>query len=145
MIENDKFKQPYLRKELLFKIFVMMDVVSMATSLTSLVIFLSILSSSYILDNFRVSLPRKLNFGIVFLFLSVMSAMIAFTTTVLLLVHCKRWITILMYAAAFLPIVVFAGLQVHLYFDFLSSRIKEPLKDFKMNLCKKLNLGSPED
>ncbi|GAB4830229.1 hypothetical protein Ancab_019871 [Ancistrocladus abbreviatus] len=59
----------------LFLVFTIMDIVSLTSSLTSLILFLSILTSPYQMQDFHMSIPRKLMFGFNFLFLSVATAM----------------------------------------------------------------------
>ncbi|MBA0811222.1 hypothetical protein Gohar_003145, partial [Gossypium harknessii] len=96
-----------------------MDVAGLASSLTSVVIFLSILTSSLEYQDFLNKVHRKLSLGFIFLFFSVTSTMLTFTATILLLVHLqKKWTATLTYAAAFLPICVFALFQFPLYYRF---------------------------
>ncbi|XVF26123.1 hypothetical protein REPUB_Repub13aG0272900 [Reevesia pubescens] len=133
--------RPLFENKLLFKIFVTMDVASLATSLTSLGIFLSILSSSYILDDFRSYIPWKLNASLIFVFFSMLFAMLAFTTTVLLLVPSKRSTAIFTYAVAFLPICVFGIVDFPLFFGFLRFNMEEIYKRIKKaHVNKKLDL-----
>ncbi|KAK7382755.1 hypothetical protein VNO80_01812 [Phaseolus coccineus] len=60
-----------------FLLFTIMDVVALAPSLASVVIFLSILTSPCELWDFHKSLPRKLNLGFALLFFSLMTTMLA--------------------------------------------------------------------
>ncbi|KAJ9166870.1 hypothetical protein P3X46_021564 [Hevea brasiliensis] len=99
-----------------FIFFTVMDVIALAFSLTSVVAFLSILTSPFELDDFRRSIPWKLKFGFILLFLSVISAMLAFGATILLVIRSeKEWTTSLISIAAFFPVSVFTILQIHLY------------------------------
>ena len=99
-----------------------MDVLSLASSLTSVVMFLSILTSPFELRDFRISLPQRLTLGFTFLFFSVAVTMLAFAATIILIIHLKkRWTTTLIYTAAFLPVSVFALLQFPLYVAFMST------------------------
>ncbi|KAF2297498.1 hypothetical protein GH714_024408 [Hevea brasiliensis] len=98
-----------------FIFFTVMDVIALAFSLTSVVAFLS-LTSPFELDDFRRSIPWKLKFGFILLFLSVISAMLAFGATILLVIRSeKEWTTSLISIAAFFPVSVFTILQIHLY------------------------------
>lgn len=111
---------PILLHDPFFLVFTVMDVLSLASSLTSVVMFLSILTSPFQLQDFRHSLPRKLTLGFTFLFISVAVTMLAFAATIMLIIHLKkRWITTLIYCLAFLPVTVFALLQFPLYFAFM--------------------------
>eukprot|EP00258_Populus_trichocarpa_P033112 XP_024449131.1 uncharacterized protein LOC18097300 [Populus trichocarpa] len=113
---------PVLLHDPIFLVFTVMDVLSLASSLTSVVMFLSILTSPFQLQDFRHSLPQKLILGFSFLFFSVAVMMLTFTATILLIVHLKkRWTTLLIYTVAFLPVSIFALLQVPLYLTFMNT------------------------
>ncbi|XP_041023319.1 uncharacterized protein LOC121264269 [Juglans microcarpa x Juglans regia] len=119
---DEKTGTPILLHDPFFLIFTVMDVLSLASSLTSVVMFLSILTSPLHLKSFRHSLPRKLTLGFTFLFFSVAVTMLAFAATLMLIVRLKkRWTTTLMYTAAFLPVSIFALLQFPLYVAFKST------------------------
>ncbi|KAB2007191.1 hypothetical protein ERO13_D10G010450v2 [Gossypium hirsutum] len=112
-----------------------MDVAGLASCLTSVVIFLSILTSSLEFEDFRHRLPRSLSLGFTFLFFSVTSTMLTFTATILLLVHLeKRWTATLTYAAAFLPICVFAMFQFPLYYQYIVAAVDSVFDFLRKNL-----------
>jgi len=100
-----------------FLFFTIMDVVALATSLASVVVFLSILTSPCELWDFHKSLPRKLNLGFALLFLSLMTTMLAFSATMLLTIRLewKHWTSTLIYSAAFFPVTIFAIIQFPVY------------------------------
>jgi hypothetical protein len=130
---NDNTGRPIFLHSPFFLFFTVMDVVSLASSLTSVVMFLSILTSPFEQDNFLKSLPRKLIVGFSLLFLSVTTTMLSFTTTILLIVRLekKTWTTTLIYTAAFLPVSVFALMQFPLYLAFttcMHSLVKKIMK-----------------
>ncbi|GMI72701.1 hypothetical protein like AT3G18670 [Hibiscus trionum] len=106
-------------KRPLYSFFTVMDVAGLASSLTSVVIFLSVLTSSLEFGDFRDKIPPKLSLGFTFLFFSVTTTMLTFTATIFLLVHLQRkWTTSLTYAAALLPICIFALFQFPLYYEY---------------------------
>ncbi|KAM3701375.1 hypothetical protein ACJW30_05G166900 [Castanea mollissima] len=109
------------RNTVAFKLFTIMDVIALAFSLTSVVTFLSILSSPFEYEDFRKSLPRKLAVGFTLLFISVITTMISFGATIFLVIHFgkKAWTNTLIYSAAFFPVSVFALTQFPLYSSFL--------------------------
>ncbi|KAE7995336.1 hypothetical protein FH972_000145 [Carpinus fangiana] len=110
---NQETGVPVLLCDPFFVVFTVMDVLSLASSLTSVVMFLSILTSPFDLKDFHHTLPLKLQFGFTFLFFSVAVTMLAFAATIVLIIHLKkRW---LIYTAAFLPVSIFAILQFPLY------------------------------
>ncbi|GMI77499.1 hypothetical protein like AT3G18670 [Hibiscus trionum] len=126
---------PILLDKPLYSFFTVMDVAGLASSLTSVVIFLSILTSSLEFEDFHHRLPRNLSLGFTFLFFSVTSTMLTFTATILLLVHLdKKWTTSLTYAAAFLPIGVFALFQFPLYYQYFRAAVKSVLDFLRRNL-----------
>ncbi|KAA3478764.1 ankyrin repeat-containing protein [Gossypium australe] len=127
--------RPILLDEPLYSFFTVMDVAGLASSLTSVVIFLSILTASLEFEDFHHRLPRNLSLGFTFLFFSVTSTMMTFTATILLLVHLeKKWTATLTYAAAFLPICLFALFQFPLYYQYFVAAVKSILDFLRRNL-----------
>ncbi|KAJ6292328.1 hypothetical protein OIU78_024494 [Salix suchowensis] len=105
-----------------FLVFTVSDVLSLASSLTSLVVFLSLLTSPFELKEFHFSLPRKLLVGFTFLFFAVITTMLSFGATILILIQSERKLTTLLLSiAAFLPVLVFAIMQFRLYVSFMGS------------------------
>ncbi|KAI4353980.1 hypothetical protein L6164_002893 [Bauhinia variegata] len=96
-----------------FLFFTIMDVVALASSLASVVMFLSILTSPFEMQDFRKSLPRKLSVGFALLFFSLITTMLAFSATMLLTIRLQKdkWTSTLVYSAAFLPVAVFGLFQ----------------------------------
>ncbi|KAJ4703088.1 Ankyrin repeat-containing protein family [Melia azedarach] len=130
---NDENGVPVFIHSPLFAVFTIMDVVSLITSLCSVVMFLSILTSPFDQFSFFKSLPNKLRIDFILLFFSVLSSMITFTAALLLLIRLKgRWRTNLVYAAAFIPVVLF-GVQFHIY----SQIVADIFKKVKPVLVKK--------
>ncbi|KAL2336604.1 hypothetical protein Fmac_011050 [Flemingia macrophylla] len=106
-----------LRSNSAFRIFTIMDVVALATSLGSVVMFLSILTSSFDLWDFHVSLPRKLKLGFIMLFFSLITTMLAFAATILLTIRMEgdKKSTTLAYSLAFVIVSIFGMTQFPLY------------------------------
>lgn len=119
---DDRNGQPLLIHRGFFLVFIITDALSLASSLTSLVMFLSILTSPFELHDFRHSLPRKLILGFTFLFFSVAVTMLAFASTLMLTIPIKKRLTTsFVYCVAFLPVTMFALLQFPLYVAFKTS------------------------
>ena len=109
-------------------VFTATDVLSLTCALTSVVIFLSILTAPFRLEDFKHSLPNKLMLGFTFLFLSVSMMMISFSATIILMIRSKeRWTKILLYSLSFLPVGIFALAYFPLYLS-LSNTYKYWLK-----------------
>ncbi|KAK4259059.1 hypothetical protein QN277_005434 [Acacia crassicarpa] len=106
----------YLRSPV-FIFFTVMDIVALAFSLASVVMFLSILTSPFELWDFYKSLPQKLSIGFAFLFCSLTTTMLAFSATILLTIRLqwKHWTSTLVYSAAFFPVTIFGLIEFPLY------------------------------
>nr|TKS18232.1 hypothetical protein D5086_0000005570 [Populus alba] len=118
----DKNGKPNFINSPYFLVFTVSDVLSLASSLTSLVVFLSLLTSPFQLQEFHISLPRKLLFGFTFLYFAVITSMLSFGATILILIQSeKKLTTLLLSMAAFLPVLVFAIMQFRLYVSFMGS------------------------
>ncbi|KAK7350562.1 hypothetical protein VNO77_09321 [Canavalia gladiata] len=130
---------PVFLRSPVFLFFTIMDVVALATSLASVVMFLSILTSPCELWDFHKSLPRKLNLGFALLFFSLMTTMLAFSATMLLTIRLewKNWSSTLIYSAAFFPVTVFAIIQFPVY-GMAESMVKLLGKQVKKILPKRL-------
>ncbi|KAH7841516.1 hypothetical protein Vadar_030919 [Vaccinium darrowii] len=113
---------PIFLEDQVFVLFAMFDALALFSSTTSLLMFLSILTSRYGEQDFLYSLPRKLIIGLVTLFLSIMSMMIAFGATLKILFGYKKpWIVIPVVVLSSLPITLFAWLQFPLLLHMIRS------------------------
>jgi hypothetical protein len=80
------------------------------------------LTSPFQQQEFHISLPRKLLVGFTFLFFAVITTMLSFGATILILIQSeKKLTTLLLSMAAFLPVLVFAIMQFRLYVSFMGS------------------------
>ncbi|KAG2688457.1 hypothetical protein I3760_09G096000 [Carya illinoinensis] len=122
---------PILVNKPFFVVFTVTDILSLSFALTSVVIFLSIVSSPFRLIDFKESLPKKLMLGFTFLFLSVSMMMFALAATVLLMIQNREsWTKVILYALSFLPVGIFALSYFPLYAS-LSETYKYLLKDLR--------------
>ncbi|KAJ0793972.1 putative ankyrin repeat-containing domain, PGG domain, ankyrin repeat-containing domain superfamily [Helianthus annuus] len=105
-----------------FIVFAVSDAISLFTSTTSLLLFLSILTARYAEEDFLYKLPNRLILGLVMLFMSLTSMMIAFSATLyIMFVQEKSWILIPVVALTCLPIASFVTLQLPLLVDLMVS------------------------
>ncbi|XP_049382910.1 ankyrin repeat-containing protein NPR4-like [Solanum stenotomum] len=112
---------PILLKLYGFRIFVISDAVALFSSIISIIMFLSILTR-YAEDDFLVSLPAKLLFGLTALFVSIVSMLVAFTATFILNYRKHTgWEPKLIVACAGVPVALFGCLQYKLWFDVAKS------------------------
>ncbi|KAH9750710.1 ANK REP REGION domain-containing protein [Citrus sinensis] len=105
-----------------FMIFAISDMLALFSSITSVLMFLGILTSRYAEEDFLVSLPRKLIIGLITLLFSIASMMIAFGATVhISLSHKWNSVIIPISLVGCVPITLFALLQFPLLLDMYSS------------------------
>ncbi|PIA36857.1 hypothetical protein AQUCO_03200077v1 [Aquilegia coerulea] len=99
-----------------FMVFAVADAISLSLSLTSLVIFLSIMTARFDEQDFHHSIPSRLVLGLTTLFLAVSSMMVAFAATLVLMIRQKlHWAAIPIYLVACYPATIFLALQFPLY------------------------------
>lgn len=105
-----------------FVVFTVMDAFALFSSVTSILMFLSILTSRYAEEDFLETLPKRLIIGLTTLFLSIASMLIAFTATfVIVLSHKLTWFVIPVALTACVPVTLFAFLQFPLLADTIHS------------------------
>ncbi|XP_028118595.1 uncharacterized protein LOC114316144 isoform X3 [Camellia sinensis] len=113
---------PVFSKANAFIVFIVSDAISLFTSTMSLLMFLSILTSRYAEGDFLYVLPKRLIIGLVTLFMSITTMILAFSSTLYLVFgNNKEWILIPVAALACLPITSFMFLQFPLLVDLISS------------------------
>ena len=135
---NEASGYPVFLQSPLFLFFTVMDIVALASSLASVVMFLSILTSPFEMDEFYKSLPRKLTLGFSFLFFSLTTTMLAFSATILLTVKLqKTWTSTLIYCASFFPVAIFGLMQFPIYMA-VQRRLKQLLKALKKLIPRRL-------
>ncbi|KAI3711151.1 hypothetical protein L2E82_41026 [Cichorium intybus] len=99
-----------------FIVFSLANGLSLTFSLTSVIAFLSILTSSFRLKDFQNSLHNKLLLGLTLLILSVLMMMTSFAATILIgSRNGQDWTNIILYTVTFFPALVFVVAYLHLY------------------------------
>ncbi|MFS7990773.1 putative PGG domain-containing protein [Helianthus anomalus] len=118
---NGDTGHPIYAKSPSFLIFAIADAISLFTSTTSLLLFLSILTARYAEQDFLYTLPSRLIMGLATLFLSTTSMMIAFGASLYLLFgQGKDWILIPIAVLSCLPVTCFVTLQFPLLVELIS-------------------------
>lgn len=113
---------PIFTSEPSFLLFIIADAVSLFSSSTSLLVFLSIITSPNGQRDFLYSLPRKLTLGLLTLLISVGAMMVAFAASFFVLYRKRfEWLPILMSTFAGIPVIVYAVLQFPFLIDMLRS------------------------
>ena len=113
---DQKTGYPFLKNNPFFTVFALADALSLTFSLTSVIIFLSILTSSFRLNAFRNSIHNKLMLGLTVLILAVSMMMVAFAATLVLTISSgQNWTSVFLYIVSFFPVSVFALSYIRLY------------------------------
>nr|XP_043612224.1 ankyrin repeat-containing protein At5g02620-like [Erigeron canadensis] len=114
---------PKFRDNAPFIVFVMLDAISLILSSTSILVFLSILTSRYAQDDFIESLPKKLMLGLSMLFLSIVTMMIAFSVSFFVLYDHRYYLIIAgcISILALVPIISYVVLHFPLLEDMYHS------------------------
>ncbi|XP_057770656.1 protein ACCELERATED CELL DEATH 6-like [Salvia miltiorrhiza] len=106
----------------MFVLFAVSDAISLFTSITSLLMFLSILTSRYAEQDFLYVLPKRLSMGLLSLFVSITFMLVAFSATLYLVLQGDvAWFGVLVAAFASLPVTSFVLLQFPLLVDVIYS------------------------
>ncbi|TYJ99316.1 ankyrin repeat-containing protein [Cucumis melo var. makuwa] len=115
---DDNTGTPIFQNKFWFAMFVVSDAIALFSSSTSILMFLSILTSRYAEEDFLHSLPSKLLFGLASLFISIVFMAIAFSSTFFLIYHnANISIPTMVTAMAIIPITCFCLLQFTLWID----------------------------
>ncbi|XP_019051702.1 PREDICTED: uncharacterized protein LOC109114081 [Nelumbo nucifera] len=111
-----------------FMAFVVSDAMALFFSTTSIVMFLSILTSSYNEEDFLIALPRTLIIGLGALFISVAAMVTAFSAGLyIVLGHRVKWVIFPITLLACLPLSSFALLQFPLFVKIIHSTYGSPI------------------
>ncbi|PWA76617.1 Ankyrin repeat-containing protein [Artemisia annua] len=115
---NQETGIPLFKKKIAFNVFAVADAVSLFSASTSLLVFLSILTTRFAEKDFLISLPRRLFVGLCLLFLSTTAMMFAFSA-ILFLVFCdeRPWMLAPIGGLTCLPIAAIVTLQLPLVID----------------------------
>ena len=103
---------PIFTNKIAFTVFAISNAISLFTAVTSLLMFLSILTARYAAEDFLFKLPTKLIIGLTMLFLSTTAMIIAFGATLFLVFgQSNSSMLIPIGALTCLPITSFVTLQ----------------------------------
>ncbi|XP_059657301.1 ankyrin repeat-containing protein NPR4-like isoform X2 [Cornus florida] len=119
---NSNKGAPIFLKAKSFIIFTISDASALFSSVTSILMFLFILTSRYAEEDFLESLPKRLIIGLTTLFFSIASMLIAFSATFFVLLGNQlAWVVIPVALATAIPVTLFAFLQFPLLADMMHS------------------------
>lgn len=101
-----------------FAVFGVSDAISLFSSVSSILMFLSILTSRYSEVDFLLALPKRLIIGLSMLFISITSMMVAFSAALYLVFgQSHPWRLVPVGALATLPVTLFMFLQFPLLLE----------------------------
>ncbi|XP_054800729.1 uncharacterized protein LOC129304909 [Prosopis cineraria] len=118
--------KPYLERHPAFNLFAFTSLLALSCSITSLVMFLSILTSRQQPRDFRKDLPLKVLLGLSCLFVSIASVLVSFSSAFFFLLreHLQQ-VVFPLYAVTILPITFFGVAQFPLYIDLMRAILFE--------------------
>ncbi|WOH08477.1 hypothetical protein DCAR_0727918 [Daucus carota subsp. sativus] len=114
---KDSDGQARFLTDAVFLLFVISDAIALFSSATSVLMFLSTLTHSS-QEDFLYALPLRLTLGLISLFISVATTMVAFSATLVLVLRDKiQWIAVPVTLMACIPILLFLWLQYPLLLE----------------------------
>ncbi|XP_078180260.1 uncharacterized protein LOC144574228 [Carex rostrata] len=117
---------PVLSKRPAFQLFAISSLVALCFSVTSLVMFLAILTSRYQVRDFNRGLPLKLILGLTSLFMGIASMLVSFCAGDFFVVENRlKFAVYPIYAIMCFPVTFFAAAQFPLYIDLIKATIKK--------------------
>lgn len=121
-LKNDGTGTPQLSKDRIFILFATSDAVALFASATSVLMFLAILTSRFAEDDFLYALPKRLIIGLLSLFISIATTMVAFSATLgLLFLQDLAWVFLPVGLIACIPVTFFVLLQFPLLVELFVS------------------------
>ena len=128
--QNNGF--PIFLNKKLFMAFIVSNALSLFSSSTSVLMFLEILTSRYVEEDFLQSLPRKMIIGLSNLFFSIAAMMTAFSYALFLMLHEQSWIFKPVICLASIPIIPFVLMQFPFLIAMAISTYRPNIFDRKM-------------
>ncbi|XP_022024426.1 ankyrin repeat-containing protein ITN1-like [Helianthus annuus] len=99
---------PVLKGKPMFLLFTLADAISLSRALTSVIVFLNIVTSPFHFKDFASHLFEKQLTTLILLIISVATMMVAFVATLILTISNQgKWSDVTLYAVSFFPVLVF--------------------------------------
>ncbi|XP_017254554.1 uncharacterized protein LOC108224436 isoform X1 [Daucus carota subsp. sativus] len=119
---NSDAGKPLFLRDPVFILFVISDAVALFSSSTSVLVFLSVLSSRFAEEDFLYALPKRLTLGLMSLFIAIAATMIAFGAALSLVIGNEvHSITAPVILLAAIPVTLFLLLQYPLLVELFRS------------------------
>lgn len=114
---------PVLEDKAMFLLFTLADAISLSTALTSVIVFLNIVTSPFRFSDFSSNLFQKQLTGLIMLIISVAMMLASFAATLILTISNEgTWSDMTLYGVTFFPVIVFT-------YSYMSDYMKM-IKDF---------------
>ncbi|KAK2653760.1 hypothetical protein Ddye_013616 [Dipteronia dyeriana] len=111
-----------------FIVFTISDALGLFSSLTSLLMFLAILTARYAQEDFLESLPKKLIIGLSSLFFSIAAMIIAFGAALTIVLSERwHWVFVPITLVASFPVAIFVMLQLPLFVQMVQATYGESI------------------
>ncbi|KAI3833963.1 hypothetical protein MKX03_035428 [Papaver bracteatum] len=105
-----------------FMVFAVADAFALFFSITSVLMFFSILTSRYAEDDFLYSLPNKMIIGLSTLFLTIATTIVAFGAALSIVLGRRwTWVPVFITLVACVPVILFSYLQFQLFIEVVHS------------------------
>lgn len=116
---------PLFLRDKMFTVFMIADAISLFTSSTSVLLFIGILTSRYAEKDFLRALPLKFLLGLVFLFVSVVSMILAFCASLAMILKGHQGVRIAAMSLGSIPVIVLVPSQFRLFLEIFNSTINK--------------------
>ncbi|KAK3028952.1 hypothetical protein RJ639_039979 [Escallonia herrerae] len=136
---NNSDGRPIFRGETAFTVFAVSNALALFSSVSTLLVFLSVLTSRYAVIDYLYALPNRLIIGLIALFLSVTSMIIAFTAIIILFGPKNSWIIFPVVVLASLPVILFIYFQFPLLLNMMKSTYR-PSKFMSSSMADNVEL-----
>uniref|UniRef100_A0A7N0T8C7 PGG domain-containing protein n=1 Tax=Kalanchoe fedtschenkoi TaxID=63787 RepID=A0A7N0T8C7_KALFE len=113
---------PYFLRDSTFMLFAISDALALFASVTSVLTFLSMLTSRFAEEDFLYALPKRITIGLVSLFISIAAIMVTFCAAMVLVLRKElAWIAVPVGLVACVPVTFFVMLQFPLLVELVMS------------------------
>lgn len=119
---NNEQGIPIFLNKTSFRVFVYSDALALFSSVTSILMFLSILTSSYKEEDFHRALPKRMIIGLASLFFAIATMMVAFGAALAIVLSERlKWVWGPIIFSASFPATLFIMLQLPLFIEMVQS------------------------
>ncbi|XP_011012286.1 PREDICTED: ankyrin repeat-containing protein At3g12360-like [Populus euphratica] len=120
----EKTGTPVFENQIAFKVFAISSLVALCFSITSVIMFLAILTSRYEAKDFREDLPTKVLLGLTSLFVSIAAILLCFCAGHFFVLSDElKFAAFPLYGVTCLPVTFFAIAQFPLYIDLIKATL----------------------